>query len=125
MKRSEHTFQFLGKRISSAAYTEHQYHTDRVENWRERQAVAIAKAKAAGVEVREIDITGGKRVDMIFDPSIQTELSLCASKINEHRNAADRFQIEAAAYETQPDRSYELHPDDVVYFRLAGGPRAD
>jgi hypothetical protein len=125
MKRSEHTFQFLGKQIGVAAQTEADYHRDRVEWWKSEQDKAIEKAKAAGVEIREMDVTGGKRVDVVLDPSVQSRLSECASKINSHRQAHDRFQIEAAAYASQPDRAYELHPDDIVYFRIVGGSRED
>jgi hypothetical protein len=125
MKRSEHTFQFPGKRISAAAAAEHTYHTERGKWWEAEQGTAIAKAKTAGVEIREYDVTGGKRADVILDPSVAARLTECANKIQTHRRAADQFQIEAAAYGTQPERVYDLHPDDVFYFRLAGGARAD
>jgi hypothetical protein len=125
MKRTEHTFQFTGKQISEAAAAEYDYHAGRVAWWKAEQEKAIEKAKGAGVEIRESDVTGGKRVDVILDPSVQSRLSQCASKINEHRGAADSFQIQAATYGSQPERSYELHADDVIYFRLAGGARPD
>lgn len=120
MKRNEHIFQFAGQQISAAAALEHQYHVGRVDFWTAEQEIAIAKAKESGVEIRELDVTGGKRVDVILDPTIGGRLQECANKIHSHQAAADRFQIEAAAYGTQPDRSYDLHPDDVIYFRLAG-----
>lgn len=123
MKRNEHLFQFTGKQIADAAQAEHQYHCGRVDWWKKEQGNAIEKAKAAGVEVREHDITGGKAVSVVLDPSVQSRLLDCSNKINSHRSAADQFQIQAAAYATQADRTYELHPDDIVYFRLAGGPR--
>jgi hypothetical protein len=123
MKRSEHLFQFTGERIGQAADLECSYHCERMAWWKKEQDVAITKARSAGVEVREYDGTGGKSVQVVLDPTLSSRLSECASKINSHRAAADRFQIEAACYSTQADRMYELHPDDVVYFRLAGGPR--
>lgn len=125
MKRGEHTFQFSGEQISKAAHAEWGYHAQRLKFWHAEQEDAVAKAKAAGVEVREQPVTGGRRVVMVVDPQIQDRLNLCGNKIDVHRNAADRFQIEADAYGTQPTRAYELHPDDVVYFRLAGGPREE
>jgi len=123
MKRQEHTFQFTGKQISDAAARECDYHTERLNWWGHEQDKAIGAAKAAGVEVREYEVTGGKNVQIVLDPTLQGRLQECANKINTHRTAMDRFQIEAAAYGTQPERSYELHPDDIVYFRLAGGER--
>ena len=61
MKRNEHTFQFTGKRIAEAAAAEADYHHERLGHWLAEQEKAIAKAKAAGIEVREYDVTGGKR----------------------------------------------------------------
>jgi hypothetical protein len=125
MKRHEHTFQFNGGQIAKAAQAEYEYHRERLIFWRTEQDKAIEEAKGLGVEVREQAVTGGKRVIMVVNPAIQERLNLAGSKIDMHRLAADRFQIEADAYGTQPTRTYELHPDDVVYFRLAGGPRED
>jgi DNA-binding LytR/AlgR family response regulator len=123
MKRNEHLFQFTGQQISDAAKAEHDYHNDRLAFWKAEQDSAVAKAKEAGVEVREYDITGGKNVQVVLDPTLTNRLTDCANKINSHRSAADRFQIESAVYATQGGRTYELQPDDVLYFRLAGGPR--
>ena len=123
MKRSEHTFQFTGLQIAKAAQAELEYHNMRLNYWGAAQDEAITAARASGVEVREHEVTGGKNVQIVIDPTVQSRLNECSAKINTHRASADRFQIEAAAYGTQPERTYELHPDDVVYFRLAGGPR--
>jgi hypothetical protein len=123
MKRNEHLFQFTGHQISSAALLENAYHKERVTWWKAEQEVAIKKAKEAGVEVREYDYTGGKGVQVVLDPSLASRLHECAQKITSHQKAADEFQIQSACYGSQADRTYELHPDDVIYFRLAGGPR--
>ena len=123
MKRNEHQFQFSGAAIAKAASAEYEYHRQRLSYWQGEQEVAAKRARAAGIEVREYDVTGGKQVNVVIDPEVMARLNTCASKMNAHRSAADRFQIEAACYATQGERMYELHPDDVVYFRLAGGPR--
>ena len=76
--------------------------------------------------VREFDVTGGKKVEVVIDRTITKRLSECASNIDNHRRWANRFRIEADAYGTQPPgREYDLDPEDVVYFRLAGGARGD
>jgi hypothetical protein len=123
MKRNEHLFQFTGKQISEAATAESTYHNERVTWWKAQQGAAIKKAKEAGVEVREYDYTGGKGVQVVLDPSLVSRLHDCATKITSHKKASDDFQIQAACYGSQLERSYELHPDDVIYFRLAGGTR--
>lgn len=125
MKRNEHLFQFTGKQISEAARAECEYHTKCAIWWKAEQERAILKAKSAGVEVREYEYTGGKGVQVVLDPTVDSRLHKCAQKITAHQKAADDFQIQAACYGTQTERTYELHPDDVIYFRLAGGPREE
>jgi hypothetical protein len=125
MKRGEHLFQFTGKQIAAAAMEEHDYHAERWKWWRDEEDAAIKQAKASGIEVREMPVTGGRQVQVVIDPTVQARLTQCGYKISGHKQAADRFQIEAGAYQTQPERSFELQPDDVLYFRLAGGPREE
>ena len=104
-KRNEHLFQFTGKQISDAAGREASYHANRVIFWKREHRLAIENAKEAG--------------------TLQERITVCEYLVTEHRKAADELQIEAACYGTQGDRTYELHPDDVIYFRLAGGPREE
>lgn len=126
MKRNEHLFQFSGKQISAAATAEYEYHLGRMRWWQAEHDKALEKAKAAGFEVREYQISGGgKRAQLVVDPTVDSRLSECGGKVAEHQKKADQFQIEAATYGTQPERAYELQPDDVLYFRLAGGPRVE
>lgn len=125
MKRATHLFQFTGKGIGEAAAAEAEYHKGRVAWWKTEQDKAIVLAKAAGVEVREHDVTGGENVQVVIDPTVQSRLNECASKISSHRRLADDFTIQAACYATQSAVFYDLDPDDVNYFRLAGGPREE
>lgn len=123
-KRNEHTFQFAAGAISAAATSEYDYHKERIAFWTEERTKAIEAAKEKGVEVREYPVTGGVRAEMVIDASLQGRINEASGKIHLHQSAADRFQVEAAAYATQlHTKVYELQPDDVLYFRLAGGPR--
>ena len=123
MKRNEHLFQFTGKQISEAARGEAEYHDQRIEFWIKEQRAAIDKAKEMGLEVTEYPVTGGVHAQMIINPTLQERITVCANKLQRHRKAADDLHIEAACYGTQAERSFELHPDDVIHFRLAGGAR--
>ncbi len=124
-KRSEHLFQFTGRQIGEAAEREAKYHADRIVFWTKEQRAAIDRAKIAGLEVSEYPVTGGVRAQMCINPVLQERINECANKLQKHIKTADTLQIEAACYRTQGERTYELHPDDVVYFRLAGGPREE
>jgi len=125
MKRNEHIFQFTGKEIAKAAQAEFDYHVERIVYWKGEQDKAIALAKASGISVTESQHTGGKSVQVTVDPTVTLRLNECASKITTHQNAADKLQIEASSYNSGVNykRVYDLHPEDVIYFRLAGGPR--
>ena len=126
MQRNSHLFQFSASRIHDAARAEAEYHAGRITFWKDEQEKAIAKAKEAGVEIREYDVTGGKNVEVVLDPSVSNRLQQCSNKIRSHQEDADRFQIEADAYGSQQEgKFYEMDPDDVVHFRLAGGPREE
>jgi hypothetical protein len=120
MNRNKHTFQFSGSAIAEAAGREAEYHGVRLAWWTAEQDKATRAAKEKGIEIREYDVTGGKRAEMVIDATLQGRLTECANKIYAHRKAAEQFRIEAGAYAANPTRVYELDPEDVVYFRLAG-----
>ena len=123
MTRDKHLFQFSGAKISIAAASEAKYRRSRVEFWKAEQEIAIDKLKKCSVEVSEYPITGGVEARATINPELSRRASECASKIRDHQQAAERYEIEAVAYGTQGDRIYELQSDDVVYFRLGGGTR--
>lgn len=131
MKQAEHLFQFTGAKIRDAAFAERDYHSERLAWWRQEQADQVGRAHGltAVVRVREAAVTGGKRYEVYADITGMQEISArlyeCGNKIDKHRQQVDEFNLKGCAYGTQPDRAYELDPADVVYFRLAGGPRDD
>lgn len=124
-QREKHLFQFTGKQISEAASREAAYHAERLIFWKGEHKRAVDKAKESGLEVSEYPVTGGVYAQMVINPTLQERLTVCANKIHKHRKEAETLTIEADCYGTQPDRSYELDGTDVVYFRLAGGPREE
>ena len=119
--RDKHTFHFKGSQIASCAAKEADYHEERRTWWDGEYEKAVARAKDAGVQVNEYNVTGGKQAQVVIDPSATARIAESYQKRESHRQSADRFRIEAAAYATQSDRVYECDPSDVVYFRLAGG----
>jgi hypothetical protein len=121
--RDKHTFQFTGAEIARGARAERDYHRDRAAWWEAEQVLAVAAARKSAVEVREYAHTGGTHCQIVVDHTLDTRLRECGMKIGEHRRAVDEFDILARQYASNPDRSYELDPGDVAYFRLAGAPR--
>lgn len=131
MKRNEHLFQFPAAQVAEAAKAEWEYHTRRIAYWKEERTKAIEaiKAQAVKIEVREYPASGGgvsTQVTTTIDMTLTSRINTCDGKINQHVKDADRFKIEADAYGSQAQaRFYEMSPEDVVYFRLAGGPREE
>jgi hypothetical protein len=128
-KRSEHTFQFDSKVIAEAANAEAEYHEGRAEFWQGEQAKAAETVKqTASVELKEFDVTGGKRIDVgvnYGDMTAYRRLTEAYGKIQTHQQDAERYRSDAEVYGTQNGRVYELDTEDVHHFRLHGGPRED
>jgi hypothetical protein len=129
VKQNEHLFQFLGSAIAQAARELQSYHAARLGYWQKEQEgiVEAARNLTATVKVREQNVTGGKRYEIVADitgaQDLNWKLQTAGGKIDQHRTKVDEYGLKAAAYETQPARAYELDPSDVQYFRLSGGPR--
>lgn len=129
MKQNEHLFQFQGSAIAGAAEAERDYHKERLAYWRAEQETIVEAARSltATVKVREQNVTGGKRYEIVADitgaQDLNWKLQTAGGKIDSHRAKADEYHLKASAYATQPTRAYELDPSDVQYFRLAGGAR--
>jgi hypothetical protein len=125
MNRQTHRFRYLGQQIAAACTAEVEYHEERIRFWENARDGAIAACKSAGFTVKEHAISGGKRAEMVIDQTFQRRVDEAVSKVSSHQSARDRYRIEAGAYGAQPSGYFDLDPDDVVYFRLAGGSREE
>lgn len=127
--RQEHRFQFSASVIAQAAEAEATYHEVRYNWWAEEYRAAVERVKAtASVEIRTYAVTGGERADVVVnygDPAAYKRMGEAFQKIQEHRQAAERYRSDARIYATQGDRTYELDTVDVYYFRLGGEARPE
>lgn len=129
-ERNSHKFQFSASAIARAATAEAEYHEGRVEHWRRRYEKAAERVRlTVGAKVSETEATGGVKhlsVSVDYgDPEAWAEASTAHRKMQEHRNAADRYRTDERVYGTQGDRAYDLDTEDVHHFRLGGQPRED
>jgi hypothetical protein len=124
--REKHTFKFRAKVIADAAQEEASYHREREGYWRIEYEESWAKVKqTAHIEFRESQHTNGSHMEAYVDygdPMAILRANEAKSKIESHRQAAERYETDARVYGTQQD-TYELSTDDVHYFRLGGEPR--
>lgn len=128
--KKDHTFTFNALEIADAARTESAYHGVRAGYWEGQLESAIATVKAtASVNVREFEVTGGKRVDVVVDygdPGAYQRMQEAQQKIKAHQEQRDRFEVDAELYGSQADdRIYELDSDDVFALRLTGRGREE
>jgi len=123
--RDEHLFKFSGKTIGTAALEERAYHAERVVHWQEEKKKAVAKIKSSHIEITE-HLYDSKYEASIFvetDRDDKDRLVESINKIHFHEKAVTLFQIKAVTYGDNPDVEYDLTLEDIVHFRLAGGPR--
>lgn len=129
MGREEHEFQFPANKVAEAAAREAEYHEQRAAFWEGERDQSFKRVKeTASLEIKEQNITGGKRMDVTVDygdMAAYRRLNEAVGKIESHQSAAERFRAEEHVYGTQGDRAYELTAKDVHYFRLGGGEREE
>lgn len=127
--REKHLFQFKAGEIAAAAKAEAEYHRKRAAYWQAEQASALERLKAsAKIIVKEQHVTGGVRPDVTLDfgdLSAQSRMYEAFNKWHQHRDAADKFEMDAKVYGTQGERVYEMETADVHHFRLGGGPHEE
>lgn len=127
--RTEHRFQYSAELIARAALAEAEYHQDRLGFWQHEYTAAAERVRAtAGIALRAFQVTGGERIDVVVDygdPAAYKRMQEAWAKMVEHRHAEERYHSDAAVYQTQADRAYELDLEDVRYFRLGGEARPE
>ncbi len=128
-ERAKHLFDFRADQVAAAAEGEMLYHRARASYWREELEKATKRVEeTAGVRVQRVEVTGGWRPDVVVnygDPAAYARMGEAARKIQEHDQAAQRYESDRMLYATQALRIYQLDGDDVAHFRLNGRPRTE
>ena len=120
MKRDEWLFRYTVADLRSAAKARLAHHRERRQWWDDEYKAAAQKAKEAGVEVREYDVTGGKNAQMVFDPALQGRINECSQKRESHRKRAEEFAQWVAVLESQPGAlTFDVNMDDALFFGVA------
>ena len=121
MIRNEWRFQFEAGSVADAARREAAYHRERYAWWLAEQDRVTAEVERSGVQIREFEVTGGRQKQVVIDPTLQGRLSECDRKMQRHTEEAEQYEMWADAMDAMPtEQIYDLDPEDVRYFRLAG-----
>jgi hypothetical protein len=119
--RNEWRFAFTANDVYLAAERLRTYHAWRNDYWNEMYSNAVEAAKAAGVQVREVDATGGKQAQVVLDPTVQADINLAQRKRNDHDAKQREYATWAAAFQLMPPtQEYRLDPEDVEFFDMTG-----
>lgn len=87
--RTNWQLQYSASNLAVEVDRAREYHIDRQDWWENEAAVTRDKIGEDGLQVREQQITGGIRHDVVIDPTLSARLSECESKISGHRSRVE------------------------------------
>lgn len=92
MSRHEWEFELPVSELADACKIKSRHHTDRLEYWKIELQEAEEALKTSSIQVKEYDVTGGKRRDLSFDPSLKNRFNECEDKIEKHKRKIKEFE---------------------------------
>jgi hypothetical protein len=116
--RREWKFQYPCSQLQEVARTKKEHHVERLNWWETQQKGVMKEVRAKGLEVREQEISGGRRGEIVIDPTYQRRLNECCSKIEEHRELTTEYTTWERVFELNPSATVDLDAEDIQYFGL-------
>ena len=116
--RREWKFQYPCSQLQEAAHKKNKYHAERLKWWQAQQNSVMDEVRAKGLEVRERQVTGGKRGEIVIDPTYQRRLDECCSKTEEHQELTVEYTTWERVFELNPSVTVELDAEDIQFFGL-------
>lgn len=104
--------------VAAAAGKKAEHHRSRWQFWQAEIDKADRDLREKGVEMREMPVTGGQRIQPMFDPQRVARVEECRGKINEHEKKALEYEAYVRFLELQGTGLVELDVDDITYFGL-------
>lgn len=121
-QRSEWTFQYGIEEVKDAAEKQVQHHSDRIEFWEKEKDATLTAIRESGIDIREHEITGGSRAEVVIDPTHQNRLNEAQGKIKSHQDRLSEYEGWAQVLHSrvmQNDaRVLNLDHTDILYFGL-------
>lgn len=94
------------------------YHRQRLTWWAEEAETVKSKIGEDGLQVREQQITGGVRHDVVIDPTLSARLGECEQKQRGHRARAEALEGFDTFLEQKTGQQVTLLPADVEFFEI-------
>lgn len=121
-QRNDWTFEYGIEEVKDAAERKVQHHSGRIEFWEKEKQDVLTAIRESGIDIREHEITGGQRAEVVIDPTHQKRLNECQSKITSHKGTLEDFEGWAQVLHSrvmQSDaRVLNLDHQDILYFGL-------
>lgn len=117
--RNDWTFNYPASEVATGAREKYAHHRERIAWWLDQQEAAERELRSKGVEFRDRDVTGGKRVEAVIDPELSRRLEECRQKVAHHERLADEYGAYLAVCEANFAVMLELSVSDVRWFGLA------
>lgn len=122
MNRDKWEFTFSPSELRDAAVEQRDFRLSRVKAWTDAKEKVMAEVRESGVEISESAIVSnsyttnqaGPRVMVRAD--LQTKLSECHGKIQEHAKAASEYAAWAQLFAVRANHSMMLTYADYLYF---------
>lgn len=134
MEKGRHgwTFHYSANEVLAAAQKKVEYHKERIAFWQKESVMAEAELRQKGVEFKDYDVTGGKRLEVKTDPGLLRRYEEARSKMEMHELSLKEYERYARAleheieiYEKQDSfvdvnipELLELYISDLEYFDL-------
>ena len=116
--RREWKFQYPCSQLQEVAHEKKENHAERLKWWETQQEGVMKEVRAKGLEVREQQVSGGKRGEIVIDATYQRRLNECYSKIAEHRDLTIEYKTWERVFELNPTAKVDLDAEDIQYFGL-------
>jgi hypothetical protein len=121
-QRSDWTFEYGIEEVKDAAEKKVQFHADRITFWESAKETTLNLIRESGIDIREHEITGGQRAEVIIDPTHQQRLNEAQDGLTRNKAKLDEYEGWAQVLHSrvmQNDaRTLSLDHQDILYFGL-------
>lgn len=124
MNRGQWEFEYTAARLAEAAQQQKEHRLSRVAVWEGKKEEVMHKIKDSGLSVHEGVAAGmanyttsrTQGAHVMIDPTLQSDLSECVTKIEEHRKAATEYDGWIQMLSANAEARLKLKYHDWMFF---------
>lgn len=117
--RFDWLFPFPVVEIRAACVEKVVYHKDRHAYWSSEAEEIELKLRTDGIDIRERQVTGGNRFDVVLDGELSERLGEARNKRDHHERLRDEYlAYYAGLYNMDGNQTLSLNYDDIAWFGM-------